>query len=100
MRQEGRVVGEQDVVFKLANIENNKGAETLAHHRADRLDQRRGLLNVRSDEIGGMGGGDVARGEIFRAARQMQAEERQRPVDVQTAVFSDIAADGLAGFQA
>ena len=41
---------------------------------------------------GEKGGGDIAGGEIFRAAGQMQAEERQRPVDMQTTVFADIAA--------
>jgi hypothetical protein len=84
----------------LANIENDKGPETLPHGRADRLDERRGILNGRRDEIGGMGGGDIAGGEIFRAARQVQAEERQRPVDMQPPVLSDVAADGLAGLQA
>jgi hypothetical protein len=100
MRQERRIVGQQDVMLQLADIEDDEGAETLPHDRANGLDQRRSLLNGRRDQIGGMGGGDIAGGEIFRAAGQMQAEKWQRPVDMQTTVFADIAANGLAGLEA
>ncbi|MND87321.1 hypothetical protein D3C80_793170 [compost metagenome] len=100
MWKERRVVRQQDIVFQLADIENDKGAETLPHGSTNRLDQRCGLLNGGSDEIGGMGSGDIARGEIFRAAGQMQTEERQWPVDMQPAVLSEITADRLARRQA
>lgn len=87
-------------MFQLADINHHESAETLPHGGAHGLDQRRSLLNGGGDEIGCMGSGDIARGEVFRAARQMQTEERQRPVDMQAAIFSDIAADGLAGLEA
>ncbi len=63
-------------MLQLTDIEHDEGAETLPHGRTHGLDQRRGLLNGRSNEIGSVSGGNVARGKIFRAAGQMQAQER------------------------
>ncbi|MNL08018.1 hypothetical protein D3C87_1287210 [compost metagenome] len=87
-------------MFQFADIENHEGAETFAHGHADGCNQGCSLLNARCDQIRCMRRGDIAGRKVLRATGQMQAKKRQRPVDMQPAVLSDITTDGFAGLKA